>query len=269
MLVIDGDLFTFCFFPGSLIGDVFDPACDRYILIGRVCVGQRVAHYDHGIAGFIAIERNEGRVRFQLYLDRTSVVGVVDMADGILVREPNVLEALGVEGVDFAADLQCKTLVDRGICRVGFHVAESLGRVLFVFASIKVPAPEFAVAAKVDLPGADSVDRHADKFQVIAGGREGLAALIQTGDPLLAEFFVSRNDVIQFLFGKWPCHYVGWVGQQHGGRDAGRSGGFDKATAADGRRRTAIPRVVTRTSVDIHGLDSLFIHRSRFLNIKV
>lgn len=105
-------------------------------------------------------------------------------------------------------------LVGVGMGRHAPHVAHGL-RIE------DVPAPQFAVAAQIELAGADSTDGHADVVKIVAvlpRVHDRLAALGKRADPLWIEFLdrqrlvrVCGQPLDDLFIGRLRCH----IGRHH------------------------------------------------------
>jgi hypothetical protein len=61
----------------------------------------------------------------------------------------------------------------------------------------EVPVPEFAVAAQVELPGADAADGHADLVQVVAAVDCRLAAGGERPEPVGPQLLVGGDEFLE------------------------------------------------------------------------
>jgi hypothetical protein len=208
------------------------PAGERS-LHGRCrSVANREPHHRRRQAGVVGRQRHERRERLQRDSHRNVSPSVGDGADGVLAAERHVWEAGAVEGDGVAAvQVEREPLLDRrrhGPERVG--VVGVLGHVQLVE---DVPVPQRAVAAEVDLSGAQAADGHADVRQLVAAVDGWLAARGERGDPLRVEPLVDRDQVRQICWGGGRADRVGHgaAGRRHHRRRQGDADRLDRVPA--------------------------------------
>ncbi len=131
----------------------------------RCLVFQRELQDHRRQARIVRVERQKRRIRFQRHCYRDGWVLVSDDADWILPAKPHRRKAGAVQWTDVIADLQGEPLLNRRyrrhrLCIVLGARAERLIE--------NVPVPKPSVAAKIQLPGAEPADRHADESEVFA-----------------------------------------------------------------------------------------------------
>ena len=133
-------------------------------------------------------------------LSRALRIAVLDAADRVLAAERDLAPAGAVQRADLhliaLRDQQREALIQRRGRR------QRMGVVLRPGADVPVedvPVPQPAVAAQVQLPGAEAADGHADllEFRSAVDGR--LAPRRERLDPLRRQPFVGRHQLFKIL----------------------------------------------------------------------
>ncbi len=190
---------------------------------GQLHVGGRLTGVLHGEmqhrgrqAGIGDVEGDERRKSLQRHAHREAVGFVFHFADRVFAAEGNVGEAGAVERALFRLavelDADGEALVERlvGLGRVGVVGVAGADDLIE-----NVPVPELAVAAEVELAGAEAADRHADQGGFAAAVDLRLAAGRQGAHPFRRQLLVEGDELAGVLRGERAGDEAG-LGQQRG-----------------------------------------------------
>ena len=153
--------------------------------------------------GIRRIEGDEGRERFQLHLDRKSFRLIFDRGDRIFAAKNDIGKADSVQrtllGLTIRLNMEGEALIDRRL-RLGW-----VGIVVVAGADDlieNVPMPQLAVAAEINLAGAEAADRHSDQRRLGAVIDVRRSARGQRFHPFRRQLLVERNELFGVLGGK-------------------------------------------------------------------
>ena len=194
-------------FGGMQANRVLQPAGQFGFDVCGAVVLDRELHHRGGQRRIIRIERDKWRKGFESYVQRRGRVLVFDVANRIFASEGDVAPVLAIQrailGLAVGYDPQCESLLQRrsGLQRFGVMLRPSPDPGVE-----QVPMPELAVAAQVELSGADAAHRHPDLRQVRPAIHLALAARGQRLDPLRRQFLVCGDELVEIRPRERPGH---------------------------------------------------------------